>query len=84
MAVSADIFGFHSQVMPLASSVESPGMLLNILQCTGQLLTTKNNRSKISLVLRWRDHALTKEQAIWGRPMWSGPLYQLKLSFLDC
>ena len=34
--MSEDILGYHTSVALLASSGQRPGMLLNILQCTGR------------------------------------------------
>ena len=44
--------------MTLASSGERPGMLLTILECTGQALTRKNYLTKMWTVPSWRNHGL--------------------------
>lgn len=53
--MSGDIFGQHTQEMLLASSLVRPEILLNILQCTGQSLMTKNYLFKMPIVLRFRN-----------------------------
>ncbi len=43
----------------LTSSEYKPGMLINILRCTGQLLTTKNYLVQMSIVQSLRNPAVS-------------------------
>lgn len=62
LTTSGDIFSCHSWGRGVLLDLvgKRPGMLLNILQCTGQPPTTKNYPAQVSLVPEWRNGALDK------------------------
>lgn len=52
--------------MLLASSGFKPGMLLNVLQSTGQPATAKMRWPKMSAMLRWRNSALEATNSVYN------------------
>ena len=58
LAMSAVIFGCHDCEVLLESHWRRPGMLLNILQCTGEPLRQRAVWTQMSSMLRLRNPAL--------------------------